>query len=62
MHKNDIKYELKRGGVLVRTTEGNIQFGIPPETIKDTMLLPDSVPKIFVLTREMFNWIKGISV
>ena len=62
MHKIDIKYELKRGGVLVRTTEGNIQFGIPPETIKDTMLLPDSVPKIFVLTREMFNWIKGISV
>lgn len=53
---------LKRGGILVRTAAGAVQFGSPPETIKDTMQLPDSVPDIFVLTRAMFSWRKGISV
>ena len=53
---------LPRGGYLVDTDIGYIQFGSPPETIKDTMLMPGGVPRIFVLTEEMFNWIKGISV
>jgi hypothetical protein len=53
---------LPRGGFLVETDEGYIQFGSPPETIKDTMLMPGGVPQIFVITAEMFNWIKGISV
>ncbi len=53
---------LPRGGYLVETDIGYIQFGSPPETIKDTMLLPGGVPKIFVLTDDMFNWIKGISI
>jgi CRP-like cAMP-binding protein len=53
---------LPRGGFLVETDEGSIQFGSPPETIKDTMLMPGGVPQIFVITAEMFNWIKGISV
>lgn len=53
---------LPRGGYLVDTPIGYIQFGSPPETIKDTMLLPKDVPQIFVLPNEMFNWVKGISV
>lgn len=53
---------LPRGGYLVDTDIGYIQFGSPPETIKDTMRMPRGVPRIFVLTREMFNWVKGISV
>lgn len=53
---------LKRGGVLIKSENSCIQFGVPPETIKDTMLLEESVPQIFVLPREMFNWKKGISV
>ena len=52
---------LPRGGYLVDTSEGYIQFGLPPETIKDTMVLEKGVPRVFVLTGEMFNWIKGIS-
>ena len=53
---------LPRGGFLVQSPEGYIQFGSPPETIKDTMNLPESVPQIFVLPRKLFNWKKGINL
>ena len=53
---------LPRGGYLVDTPAGYIQFGSPPETIKDTMAMPKGVPQIFVLTNELFNWLKGISI
>ncbi len=53
---------LPRGGYLVDTPAGYIQFGSPPETIKDTMTFEKGVPKVFVLTQDLFNWIKGISV
>jgi CRP-like cAMP-binding protein/phosphoribosyl 1,2-cyclic phosphodiesterase len=55
-------YKLHRGGYLAETPAGNIQFGAPPETIKDTMHLQSGVPDIFVLADEMFSWIKGISI
>ncbi len=58
----DNVYILPRGGFLVDTPIGDIQFGSPPETIKDTMLLDNGVPSIFVLTRDMFSWVKGISI
>ncbi|MBN1797919.1 MAG: cAMP/cGMP-dependent 3',5'-cyclic-AMP/GMP phosphodiesterase [Spirochaetales bacterium] len=54
--------ELPRGGYLVKTPAGNIQIGSPPETIKDTMSLPESVPQIFVLPQKLFNFDKGISL
>jgi CRP-like cAMP-binding protein len=54
--------ELPRGGYLVQTKAGYLQFGSPPETIKDTMLLPQSTPQIFILPRKLFNAIKGISL
>ncbi len=53
---------LPRGGYLVDTPVGYIQFGVPPETIKDTMQLPKGVPQYFVLMPEMFTWMKGISI
>ncbi|MBN1409273.1 MAG: cAMP/cGMP-dependent 3',5'-cyclic-AMP/GMP phosphodiesterase [Spirochaetales bacterium] len=53
---------LPRGGYIVNTKRGQIQFGSPPETIKDTMMRPESVPQIFVLPRKLFNWDKGISL
>jgi CRP-like cAMP-binding protein len=53
---------LPRGGFLVDTPEGYIQFGSPPETIKDTMALPKSVPQVFVLPRALFDWLKGINL
>ena len=54
--------QLPRGGILVTTSAGYIQFGAPPETIKDTMNLPESVPLIFILPNQLFNWDKGISL
>ncbi|MBN1699380.1 MAG: cyclic nucleotide-binding domain-containing protein [Spirochaetales bacterium] len=53
---------LPRGGYLLDSPAGYIQFGAPPETIKDTMALPESVPQIFVLPYSLFNWDKGISL
>jgi CRP-like cAMP-binding protein len=53
---------LPRGGFLVDSPEGYIQFGAPPETIKDTMALPKSVPLVFVLPRALFDWRKGINL
>jgi CRP-like cAMP-binding protein len=53
---------LPRGGYLVDSPAGYIQFGAPPETIKDTMLLPSGTPLVYVLPTVFFNWVKGISV
>ena len=44
--------ELPRGGYLVSTDvvlAGGVQFGIPPETIKDSLNLGLEVPHIFVI-------------
>jgi CRP-like cAMP-binding protein len=61
-HTGGIVSGLPRGGYLVRTPAGQIQVGSPPETIKDTMVLPESVPRIFVLPQKLFNFDKGISL
>ncbi len=54
---------LPRGGYVVDTSAGYIQFGSPPETIKDTMnTLERGTPQIFVLPRRMFHIEKGITV
>lgn len=54
--------KLPRGGFLVQTELGYIQYGAPPETIKDTMRLENSVPRIFILPDELFSIDKGIAV
>ena len=58
----DTLIDLPRGGYIVDTPIGYVQFGAPPETIKDSMMLPKDVPQIFVLTDDLFNWMKGISI
>ncbi len=52
---------LPRGGQLIKTSEGGLQFGIPPETIKDTMVLPEGVPSVFLVPKKMFYLDRGIS-
>jgi CRP-like cAMP-binding protein len=59
---NNNLISLPRGGYIIDTDEGYIQFGSPPETIKDSMFLKKGVPQVFILPVEFFNWIKGISV
>jgi len=53
---------LPRGGYLIDTSIGYIQFGSPPETLKDTIFLPQGVPKIFILPMEHFDPKQGMSV
>ncbi|HEY9898790.1 MAG TPA: cAMP/cGMP-dependent 3',5'-cyclic-AMP/GMP phosphodiesterase [Pantanalinema sp.] len=52
---------LPRGGALVETSAGGIQFGAVPETIKDTMRHEGGVPRIFVIPSRMFSIERGIS-
>lgn len=52
--------ELPRGGLLIFTRQEPVQFGIPPETIKDTMAT--GVPKIFIVPGAMFSLDTGISL
>jgi CRP-like cAMP-binding protein/phosphoribosyl 1,2-cyclic phosphodiesterase len=61
MQGNKLVTTLPRGGYIVKTPIGQFQFGSPPETIKDTMVL-NGVPQVFVLPSRFFNWVKGISV
>lgn len=53
---------LSRGGLLVRTSAGPIQFGAVPETIKDTIGLPDGVPSVYLLPGHLFSADLGISL
>ena len=46
---------LPRGGVHVTTKYGAVQFGLPPETIKDSMQMGLTVPGIFVVPKDRFN-------
>ena len=46
---------LPRGGVHVTTKYGAVQFGLPPETIKDSMQMQLAVPGIFVIPKDRFN-------
>jgi CRP-like cAMP-binding protein/GTPase SAR1 family protein len=53
---------LPRGGYLVVTkSAGSIQFGIPPETIKDSLMRGFTVPENFVILGEMFDRKLGLS-
>ncbi len=60
--RSDNLQALNRGGVLIKTSCGNIQFGIPPETIKDTMKLSGNVPKTYIVPNYMFSIEEGISL
>jgi len=53
---------LPRGGTYVNTACGPIQFGMPPETIKDSMNMGLTLPNYFVLPKERFNLQMGINV
>ena len=46
---------LPRGGGYVQTKHGSVQFGMPPETIKDSLNLGLEVPSIFVPPKDRFN-------
>lgn len=47
---------------MIPASGGYIQFGIPPETIKDTMKLEGGVPDSFIVPQFMFSLSKGIAL
>ncbi|KAN0037459.1 hypothetical protein ACTFIV_002807 [Dictyostelium citrinum] len=53
--------ELPRGGYVVPSKLGGIQFGVPPETIKDSMALKIDVPTIYVFPEELWDRKTGIN-
>jgi CRP-like cAMP-binding protein/ribonuclease BN (tRNA processing enzyme) len=53
---------LSRGGTLVQTSIGAVQFGAPPETIKDALSAKLQVPSIFVMPRTWFSKRRGLTV
>lgn len=53
---------LKRGGLVVKTKLGWIQFGIPPETVKDSLNLGIQVPTYYVVPSVRFDKKTGINV
>jgi len=53
---------LPRGGILIPTSIGNIQFGVPPETIKDSMQLKGGVPEVYIAPEFMFDLNQGIAL
>ncbi len=53
--------ELPRGGYYVPTTAGPVQFGLPPESVKDVMALSLDVPVMYVLPDQLFDRRRGLS-
>ncbi|MHB2016831.1 MAG: cyclic nucleotide-binding domain-containing protein [Candidatus Xenobia bacterium] len=47
---------------MLRTAEGPLQFGAPPETIKDNLLLGETVPTHYLVPRKLFLRRRGINV
>lgn len=53
---------LPRGGLIIKTKIGNIQYGLPPETVKDSLKLGISVPTYFIIPTNRFDRKTGINV
>jgi hypothetical protein len=53
---------LEKGGIIMKTSIGNIQYGIPPETVKDSMTMGVSVPEYYIIPRKTFDWNDGINL
>ena len=55
-------FHLPRGGYLVHTKAGPVQFGMPPETIKDHMSMGMNVPTTYVVPFQRFHKTMAINV
>lgn len=53
---------LPRGGVVVSTSLGPVQLGMPPETIKDSMKLGLPVPRHYIVPSEPFTKTLGANM
>lgn len=55
-------FNLHKGGIIVQTMIGNIQYGIPPETVKDALNTGIQVPEYYIIPEEKFDLNDGISL
>jgi len=62
IYKSGEILELDKGGIIIKTALGNIQYGIPPETVKDSISIGVQVPEYYIIPREKFDWNDGISL
>lgn len=63
MAKNaDVLVHLTRGGMLIPASTGSIQYGIPPETIKDTIKFAGGVPDTYIVPSHMFDLHHGVAL
>lgn len=46
----------------MKTSAGPIQFGMPPETVKDSMNLQQEVPTFYILPTKRFDRKSGVNV
>lgn len=53
---------LPRGGSLLPSSIGYLQFGAVPETIKDTMEMPGGVPRHFIVPPRLFAPDRGMNL
>lgn len=60
--KQEELIRLPRGGIIIQTSAGNIQFGMPPETVKDSMMKGLDVPQIFVIPTKRFDFSACVNV
>lgn len=61
--KSDTKFlNLPRGGCVIFTKIGPIQFGIPPETVKDSLDLNIEIPTYYIVPSSKWDKIFNISV
>jgi len=61
-NKQETLIRLPRGGLVIKTSAGNLQFGMPPETVKDSMLLGLDIPEIYVLPTKRFDFNSCLNV
>jgi CRP-like cAMP-binding protein/phosphoribosyl 1,2-cyclic phosphodiesterase len=54
--------QLPRGGTIVKTSIGLVQFGAPPETLKDAVAVLGQVPTIYVLPSTWFSRRRGLTI
>lgn len=53
--------DLPRGGSIIESSIGNIQYGMPPDTVKDSLNIGLDVPRYFIIPTERFDTRYGLS-
>ncbi len=54
--------ELQKGGIIIDTSAGPVQLGVPPETIKDSLGMNREVPNIYIAPKNLFSYNKMASL